>query len=383
VYSASKFTDALKSEARRLGFDLAGACSAVNATGFEPLVDWLAAGYAGEMAYLERRIDAYRHPEGVMPGTLSLLLLGLNYRTVEPIQGEAGTGRISRYAWGQVDYHDLIRLRLKQLEAFATASLIELGQADARVRGVVDTAPLLEREFAQLAGLGWQGKNTMLIRPQFGSWFFLAGLLLSVELDYDQPFTANHCGTCTACLDHCPTQAFPQPGVLDATRCISYLTIEHRSPIDRTLRHKMNDWILGCDVCQEVCPWNRKGASSSEPAFLPTLDQNPVSLRELFFLTDDEFRKRFSKTPLWRPKRRGILRNAAIALGNRPHADNLIALKQGLVDLEPLVRGASAWALGQHRFPISFEALTEQLKAETDSIVTEEIEHALDSIRFD
>lgn len=382
IYSPSELTQSIKSEARRLGFTLVGACRAVNATGFGHLVDWLDAGYAGEMDYLTNRLEAYRHPAGVLPEVASLLMVGLNYHTQERAAAEPGTGKISRYAWGMVDYHDLIRERLNDLQVFCQSQLIQAGVAEPKLRAVVDTAPLLEREFAQLAGLGWRGKNTMLIQPKQGSWFFLAALLLNVELEYDDPFVANHCGTCTACLDQCPTNAFPEPGVLDATRCISYLTIEHQSPIANELRECLDDWILGCDVCQDVCPWNRKAPKSAEFDFFPQENQNPLSLRELFQLSDDQFRQQFRHTPLWRPKRRGILRNAAIALGNRPHADNLPALKIGLDDGESLVRGASAWALGKHKNTCDLDwiqnVLRTRCEVESEEYVLDEIRAAID-----
>jgi epoxyqueuosine reductase len=245
-----------------------------------------------------------------------------------------------------------------------------------RVRGVVDTAPLLEREFGQLAGLGWVGKNTMLLDRRFGSWFFLAAVLLDCELDYDAPAEVDHCGTCTACLDACPTGAFPRPYVLDATRCISYLTIELRSAIEPGLRPALGAWLFGCDMCQDVCPWNRKAASDLA-TFVPRPDLDPVSLAPLFFLDDDAFRERFRRTPLWRARRRGLLRNAAIVLGNRPTSDALPALARGLRDVEPLVRGASAWALGRLRSADGAAELQRRLSEETDAGVQAEIREAL------
>ena len=220
----------------------------------------------------------------------------------------------------------------------------------------------------------------MLINPQQGSWFFLAALLLNVPLDYDEPFAGFHCGTCTACLDACPTDAFVESGKLDATKCISYLTIEHRTAIDSSLRSGMEDWVLGCDVCQEVCPWNGKAPLSDEEAFEPLPSHDPLDLRSLFWLTDDEFRARFRKTPLWRPRRRGILRNAAIAMGNRPDKGNVAALERGLADSESLVRGASAWASGRHAFAGVAAALEGQLQAEDDPEVREEIRLALSEL---
>ena len=343
VFNPIDLTSRLKSAADRLGFALVGACPAVSPTGVSRLSEWLEKGYAGQMAYLEVRQQAYEHPRHVLEGVRSVLMLGLPYRTAEPQTPQPGQGRISRYAWGAGDYHDVIHDKLKKL----IASLHEL-RPEATARGVVDTAPLLEREFAQLAGLGWIGKHTLLINKPAGSFFFLAALLTDQELSYDEPFTADHCGTCRACLDACPTQAFPQPYVLDATRCISYLTIELREEIPEDLRAGVGDWLFGCDVCQDVCPWNQKERQSEvSGAFQPGAEANPVDLIALFDLDDDAFRRRFRHTPLWRARRRGILRNAAIVLGNQRAAAAVPALTRSLDDPEPLVREACAWALKQ------------------------------------
>lgn len=378
VSLSAQLTQSLKAEAARLGFAISGVCPAVTPAGFHQFTQWLDAGYAGEMNYLHERRAAYQHPSGVLPETKSLLMLGMNYQTQVPAFSSSGTGRIARYAWGETDYHDLIHTRLRVLKEFALELFANEKIKDALVRGVVDTAPLLEREFAQLAGIGWSAKNTMLISREHGSWFFIAALLTNVQLEYDTPFVADHCGTCTACLDACPTNAFPEPGVLDATKCISYLTIEQRGPIAMELRPQIGDWILGCDICQEVCPWNRKAPLATEPEFAPLPENNPLKLADLFSLTDEEFRVRFRKTPLWRPKRRGILRNAAIALGNRPDLANLVPLALGLNDVEPLVRGASAWALGRHGAP-GVELLKIRQAIESDAEVIQEIEMALNS----
>ena len=337
-------TSQLKAQAHALGFALTGACRAVTPTGVSRLHEWLDRGYAGQMAYLAGRKEAYEHPRYVLKDVRSVLMLGLPYRTVEPQPPQPGQGRISRYAWGAGDYHDVIHDKLKQL----LAVLRELVPGT-KARGVVDSAPLLEREFAQLAGLGWVGKHTLLIHKPAGSYFFLAALLTDQELAYDEPFTADHCGTCRACLDACPTQAFPQPYVLDATRCISYLTIELREAIPAELRPGMGDWLFGCDVCQDVCPWNSHPPESREPSFLPSNDANPIDLIALFDLDDEAFRRRFRDTPLWRARRRGILRNAAIVLGNQRAVAAVPALTRGLNDPEPLIRDACAWALQQIR----------------------------------
>jgi epoxyqueuosine reductase len=241
----------------------------------------------------------------------------------------------------------------------------------------------LEREFAQLAGLGWVGKHTLLINKPAGSYFFLAALLTDQELVYDEPFTADHCGTCRACLDACPTNAFPQPYVLDATRCISYLTIELREQIPADLRPGIGEWLFGCDVCQEVCPWNQKQAPSPQPsprgrgsdetAFQPLAEMNPVDLIALFDLDEESFRARFRHTPLWRARRRGILRNAAIVLGNQRASAASKVLIRGLSDTEPLVRGACAWALGRIGGEGASVAVRERLKVEQDDSVRGEL----------
>jgi epoxyqueuosine reductase len=335
-------TSALKDHARQLGFALSGACPAVTPAGLHQFHDWLDCGYGGEMSYLHDRRAAYAHPRHVLEGVRSLLLLGMPYRTAPPADAAAGQGRVSRYAWGD-DYHNLIQARLKQL----TARLRDLAPG-AIARGVVDTAPLLEREFAQLAGLGWIGKNTLLLNKKLGSWFFLAAVLTDVELAYDEPFAADHCGTCRACLDACPTQAFVAPYVLDSRRCISYLTIELRSQIPDELRPGIDDWLFGCDICQEVCPWNHRVPPVEEAVWQPREGLNPVELIGLFELDDESFRRRFRDTPLWRPKRRGLLRNAAMILGNQRLPAARPALARGLSDIEPLVREACAWALEQY-----------------------------------
>ena len=367
-----ELTQSLKTEAKRLGFDLVGVCRALPSAQFDSLQTWLNSGFAGEMQYLEERKEAYRDPSSVLAGVRSLIVLGTNYATQRPREPGNGQGRVSRYAWNDSDYHDVIHRRLKALKRFL------LSQRPAcSARGVIDTAPLLEREFAQLAGLGWQAKNTMLINRKIGSWFFLSVLLTDETLEYDQPFSVDHCGTCTACLDACPTDAFVAPRVLDATRCISYLTIEHRSEIPRELRTPIGDWIFGCDVCQDVCPWNRKATASADPTFQPSDDRNPIDLVELFEMDDDAFRTRFRKTPLWRSRRRGILRNAAIVLGNRPVPEGRNALERGLSDDESLVRGACAWALANYSEIEAHRALESRRRIETDESVLEEINAAV------
>jgi epoxyqueuosine reductase len=329
-------------------------------------------GFAGEMHYLTRRADAYAHPESVLDGIRSIVVLATNYHTTEPSPPAPTQGLVSRYAWGEGDYHDLHRDRLRELGKF-----VQRRQPGCRTRGVVDTAPLLERDFARLAGLGWFGKNTLLINKQLGSWLFLSALLVDFELEPDAPHTASHCGTCTRCLDACPTDAFVEPYVLDARKCISYLTIELRDAIPLELRSGMGEWLFGCDVCQDVCPWNRKAPVSQDSHFQPRPDLAPADAISLLGLSEAEFQARFRDTPLSRPKRAGLLRNAAIVLGNRGDPAALPALVQGLSDAEPLVRGACAWALGHFRGTDARTALEHRLAIEPDVAVQGEIQDAL------
>ncbi|MFG0262982.1 MAG: tRNA epoxyqueuosine(34) reductase QueG [Novipirellula sp. JB048] len=337
---------ALIDQATELGFIAVGVAPAIESRGFSDLCRWIEAGYAGEMTYIANRLEAYRHPAGVLEGCRSVIALAYPYDAGAREPFPPGIGRVARYAWQGDDYHDVIHPKLKRL-----VRLIAEFAQEAMDRGVIDTAQIMEREIAQLAGLGWQGKNTLLINKRLGSYFFLACLLTDLELPIDTPHESSHCGTCTACLDACPTKAFPAPGVLDATRCISYLTIENRQQIAVDLRDSMGDWAFGCDVCQEVCPWNRKAMRRDDEA--PEQEQEPpeptrlraLELRTLFTLDEAEFRQRFRKTPLWRTRRRGVLRNAALVLGNQLDRDSLPMLRRGLTDDDALVREACRWAI--------------------------------------
>jgi len=364
---------AIKEEADRLGFDLVGIAPAVAPQTLAEFREWLEHGMAGEMEYLPRREAAYESPHAVLESVRGIVMLGLNYCTEEPAAPGQTNARVARYAWGNADYHDVIRHKLRQLGNF-----LHQQRPGCRTRGVVDTAPLLERDFARLAGLGWFGKNTMLINKQAGSWFFLAALLVDVELQADEPHNTSHCGTCTRCLDACPTDAFPEPYVLDARKCISYLTIELRGPIPLALREPMGDWLFGCDVCQDVCPWNRKAPRTDEPAFAPRPGMNHVDAASLLHLNEGEFQNRFGTTALARPGRGGLLRNAAIVLGNSNDSRAVLPLVEALDDGDPVVRSAVAWALGRLGSEAAAAALQSRAAVEDNADVQQELAAALE-----
>lgn len=342
-------TAAVRSAAFGVGFDLVGIAPAVSPPGLGHFADWLQQGFAGEMQYLPRRESAYAHPEHVMPTVRSIVMLAVNYYTANghsEIDSEAGhsTARVARYAQGSLDYHDVLRAKLKDL-----ADSLHALWPGCRTRGVVDTAPLLERDFAKLAGLGWFGKNTMLINKRAGSWLLLAALLTDLDLEPDQPHQTSHCGTCTRCLDVCPTDAFPAPYVLDARRCIAYLTIELRGSIPHDLRDGVGEWLFGCDLCQDVCPWNRKAPVTRESAFQPQSDLNPIDARQFLQMTQSEFDARFEKTPMERPGWENMRRNAAIVLGNAGDSSAIPLLESCRCDSSPVVREAVTWAIEKLR----------------------------------
>lgn len=370
----------LREVAGREGFVLCGTTDAVDSPGFSQLARWVELGYAAGMGYFESRLDAYRHPDRVLEGVRSVAALAYPYAAHAAPPVGPGEGRIARYAWSGDDYHDVIHAKLRRVCDTLRAAGTHPDGRPVRVRGVVDTAPLMEREIAELAGLGWRGKNTLLLRPGLGSYFFLACVLLDRPLPADPPFETFHCGTCTACLDACPTDAFPRPGVLDASRCISYLTIEHRGPIPTELREPIGDWVFGCDVCQEVCPWNRKPARHAEHATQADRADPPlatIDLREILTISEDAFRERFRKTPLWRARRQGLLRNAAIVSGNRRDAAAETPLTEALDDADPVVRAAVAWALGRLDTDSARQTLRRRAPRESDPTVIAEIEQAL------
>jgi epoxyqueuosine reductase len=370
----------LRNEAARLGFSRLGVAPAVRPPRHEEFRAWLSRGLAGATHdWLARHEPLRADPRSLLPGAASVIMLSTDHalghgpEAAPPVQGR---GRVARYARG-ADYHDLLRDRSNALAAW-----LESRAPGCRTRAVVDSAPLAERDFGALAGLGWIGKNTLLIHPQAGSYFLLAAILTDLALPVEAAVTADHCGSCTACLDACPTAAFPEPHVLDAGRCISGLSIEDHGTIAPDLRAAMDDWVFGCDVCQEVCPWNRRAPGSDEPTFQPRAGTGDLPLADLLALDEPGFRGRFRGTPLLRAKRRGLLRSAAIALGNRPDPAAFAVLARAVADGEEVVRGAAAWALGRWiRAGVmaeeSLATLADRHPVEDDATVRREIEAAL------
>src|SRR5271157_1908027 len=373
----SRLLEALRAKARALGFD---ACRITSAEPLEHarenLSAWLAEGAHGDMTWMadtfERRID----PRALMRDAKSVVVLGLNYGPdADPLAAleRPEAGAISVYARHR-DYHDVLKGKLKQLAAFLVAAA-RPEQADVKV--FVDTAPLMEKPLAALAGLGWQGKHTNLVSREFGSWLFLGAILTDLDLPPDPP-EADHCGQCRACLDACPTRAFPAPYRLDARRCISYLTIEHKGPIPRQLRAAVGNRIYGCDDCLAVCPWNKFASVGREAKLAARADLNAPPLAELARLDDASFRSLFAGGPIKRIGRARFVRNVMIAIGNSNDPALAKVAADRLDDDNSLVRGAAVWALARLSPREEFSSFAaERLRRETDVAIIEEWRDAL------
>ncbi len=356
--------------AQELGFGAMGAVAAHPDPKRPVLERWLDQGMHGDMAWMAKDPARRTDPRMVLPEARTVLALYHSYHPglLEAPPQDSPRGRIARYALGD-DYHDLLVSKLRVLSQ-------ELEDPTARV--YTDTGPFLERSVASRAQLGWTGKSGLLIHPKLGTYGFLAEIVTAQDLPVAETPHPDRCGTCTRCLDVCPTGALVAPGIVDSRRCISYLTIEHRGPIPHELRPLMGDWVYGCDLCQEVCPWNRKAPVATEPAFQPKPDRVFPRLVDLLLMTQEQFSQTFKGSAIKRTKRRGLARNAAIALGNAKDPATVPALKQALEsDPEPLVRGAVAWALGQIGTGEARGALEAARDRESDPEVSEEIQRAL------
>jgi len=343
IVDAAELKQALIERARELGFDIVRVAPAALAPEIGAgLEAYLAAGHHGDMAWLAREPERRGHPRGLWPDARSAVMLGVNYGPeTNPLDRlpDPASGVISVYAQGS-DYHDVIKKRLKELGRW----FHKLSGSELKI--FVDTAPVMEKPLAQAAGIGWQGRHTNLVSRDFGSWLFLGSLFTTAELPPDPP-ESDHCGQCRACLDACPTQAFPAPYQLDARRCISYLTIEHKGPIPVEFRAAIGNRIYGCDDCLAVCPWNKFASRTSELAFHPREALTGPLLAELATLDDAGFRTLFRGSPIKRIGRDRFLRNVLLALGNSGDPDLAEAVAPHLDDPSPLVRGMAVWALGR------------------------------------
>ena len=335
-------TGQVKEWAGELGFDDCRIAKAKEATHADLFKQWISEGKQGEMAWMERAPERRCDPREVLEGCRSIICLALNYYPgSSPFpEGHAGGYRIARYAWNE-DYHDLIGKRLREFDA----KLQTLGGTQ---RFYVDTGPVLERDFASDSGLGWNGKSTVQIHRKMGAWFFLAELLTTLDLSVDAPF-GDHCGKCTACITACPTQAITAPRRLDARRCVSYLTIEHKGSIPLEFREAMGDRIYGCDDCLDACPWNRFAEEARELTFHARATVFEKKLRDFLLLDDEGFRGLFAKSPIKRIKRPRFLRNVCVALGNTGTMEDLPALELAAADEDPLISEHARWAVERLR----------------------------------
>ena len=371
----STLTQQIQARAHKLGFELVGIIPAAQSETIARYRQWIENGYAGQMGYLEKHLPLKTDVRQLLSEAKSVISLAMNYYTLDPpkaLAEDPARGQISRYAWGD-DYHDIIRQRLSELVDF----IKQTAETELQTRVCVDTAPIIEREYAQKAGIGWIGKNTNLIHWRSGSWYFLAEVLVSIALESETLVPRGSCGTCTRCIEACPTDAIVEPNLLDSRRCISYLTIELKERIPKALRSQMGNLIYGCDICQEVCPWNSKAVPTDDPAFQPRAGNFAPTLLSLISMTQQEFSRRFKGSPIKRAKRRGFLRNVLVAIGNWGEQRAVPALKKALTDDEPLVRSHAAWALGQIGGTAAGHTLQAQLAVETEREVITEIQDAL------
>jgi len=347
--SVNNISERVKQAALTAGFELAGIAPVDEFAELKRFPDWVAAGHAGEMKYLEARNQAGElrraSLKSAFPWARSVIVCAINYNTPHPYStqvNKAGHGWISRYAWSREDYHDSVLGRLRKVESRLKA----IAEEQIETRSYVDTGPIVERVYAKYAGVGWLGKNTCLINQKIGSWLFLGVIVTSLQLTPDLP-AADRCGSCTRCIEACPTQAFIAPHQLDSNKCISYLTIEKRGTIPEDLRTDMGHHVIGCDICQDVCPWNRKAPTTDKLEFQPREGLlNPV-LAWLAEISEEEFRQKFRGSPVKRAKRNGLRRNALIAIGNRGNRSHLPFVNRALEDPDPTISDAAKWAQQQ------------------------------------
>lgn len=374
VMEARRRADLLKGWALDAGFDRAGVARLEPARQGGAFRRWLERGDHAGLGYLARRVGTRLDPASRLPGARSALCVALQYWPLEGETEPAGDlwSRVARYARGR-DYHDVVGQRLETLAGRVRQAFPGCG-----TRPYVDTGPVLERELAARAGLGAQGKNTNLLHPEAGSWFLLGELLLTLDLQPEEPL-ADMCGRCTRCLEACPTGALPEPYRLDSRRCISYWTIEHRGDLPAAARELIGDWVFGCDICQEVCPWNAKADPGDHPELRLPPERAELDLAGLLRLGRDEYVERFRGSPMKRARLDGLQRNAAVAMGNRADPAYLEPLARALAEGGPRLRRHAAWALGRLRGAEARAELRRALEREQEPSVRLEITEALDA----
>ena len=382
ILDKAAITARVKEKALAMGFDLVRITSAQEfsedrLSALQRIRDGLMDGLPW---YNEARVRRGTEPEKLLPGAKSIICLALNYFPGPQKEGDGADedpvplGKIARYARGR-DYHRVMKRKMRDL----VDDLNGILDVKVSARWYVDDGPMLDRAAAARAGLGWFGKNSNILTSELGSWVFLGQIVTNLELETDAALRKT-CGSCVTCIDSCPTGAIVAPYVIDNVRCISYQTIENRGPIPLELRPKMLDWVFGCDICQEVCPVNRKAQPAAEPSFARR-EMDFIGLVELLGLTDEDFRKRFAGTPIMRTKRVGLQRNACVALGNLRKTEAVPALSRALATAEPLVKGHAAWALGEIGGKPAFACLEQAAGSESESEVLAEINAALSNIR--
>src|SRR5262249_43522859 len=362
--------ESIRAAAHRAGFERVGFTAAKPAPHAHELRAWLEAGMHATMAYMQDPDGRRANPKTYVPWARSVVVVALAYRTDDTLSTDSSRAAISSYAWGD-DYHREARSRLEALRT----SIAELVPGS-RTHPFVDTSPVLEKGFAEAAGIGWRGKHTNVIAQRAGSWFFLGGLLTDVDLEPDAA-ARDRCGTCERCIDVCPTRAIVAPYVVDARRCIAYLTIENRGPIERAFRPLIGNRVFGCDDCQDVCPWNRHAARTRVAAFAPRDGNLNPLLSSLITMTRTEWNRRFKKTPVRRATYEGFIRNVAVALGNWGDPSAAPGLIARLADPSPLGRGHVAWALGRVATADAIAALRCRRAVEEEAWVRDEIDAAL------
>ena len=368
----SQITDSIKDYAYSIGFDLVGISTPDTYPDNEFYKEWLEKGYAGEMGYLERNSFKKDDPNEVLPNIKSLITCAINYNTDKPYSTEAQDpekGWVARYAWGE-DYHNVVGEMLEKLKAYIETLFDE----NINAKTYVDTGPVLEKVHAKNSGVGWIGKNTCLINQEIGSWLFLGEVLTDVELEYDNS-VPDRCGSCTKCIDACPTEAITEPYVLDSRKCISYLTIELKGSVPNDLREGMENNIFGCDICQDVCPWNKKAPITDLVNFQAIKEIYNPRLKKLLKLDKEGFRELFKNSPIKRSKRRGLIRNVLVAAANSKDKKFVSEIETLTYDEEPLVRAHAVWALWKIEGEESLSKLNELYETETDEVVLKELEN--------